>query len=144
MVHCTLQEVIGNTDLSTSCEPSFSTKIGIKHRQTVHDSWQKHGAFVGVLCLKSENSRQRQIGVITWYKLGMLVAVICLNFNNYSINLKVVIIHGRDNIISCVCIVCTKKFEILTIYSMYKFCSEKCYENYRKMPTEKQQELSNC
>jgi hypothetical protein len=144
MVHDSASEIFHFTDRSISSEPSFSPQIGIKHRQTVHELWQKHGRIVGVVCLKSENFKQRQIGVITWYKHGMLVTVMCLNFNNYSIYHKLVIIHGRDNIISCVCIVCTKRFEILTIYSMYRFCSEKCYENYRKMPTEKQGELSNC
>ena len=95
MAHDSAQEVPQLTDCSNSCEPSFCTEIGIKHRQSAHDVWQKHGSIVGVVCLKSENSKQRQIGVITWYKHGMLVTVMCLNFNNYSINLKVVIIHGR-------------------------------------------------
>ena len=96
MVQTSTQEVIDLTKVGTSCEPSFCTEIGIKHRQSAHDVWQKHGSIVGVVCLKSENSKQRQIGVITWYKYGVLVAVICLNFNNYSINLKVVIIHGSE------------------------------------------------
>ncbi len=96
MVYDSAQEVIDLTKVGASCEPSFCTEIGIKHRQTAHDVWQKHGSIVGVVCLKSENFKHRQTGVITWYKHGMLVTVICLNFNNYSIYHKLVIIHGRE------------------------------------------------
>lgn len=57
--------------------------------------------------------------------------------------------HNNDNLKcnsnsknqQCTCIVCGKNHEIVNIYSMYLFCSEKCYSNYRKLPTKKQLEL---
>lgn len=123
ITHTSPKEALVKCDRVTPCELSFFETIGIKHRLPDLFLWQTHGLPVGVLCLTPYN--------------------FVLNFNNYSKYLKVVIIHGRDNIINCLCIVCTKKFEILTIYSMYRFCSDECYENYRKLPTDKQRELSS-
>ncbi len=130
ITHTSPKEALVKCDRVTPCELSFFETIGIKHRLPVLFLWQKHGRPVGVLCLRTvffENnfSAKKDILNITRYLKSM------------------VIIHGRDNIINCLCIVCTKKFEILTIYSMYRFCSDECYENYRKLPTDKQRELSS-
>lgn len=169
ITHTSPKEALVKCDRVSPCELSFFETIGIKHRLPDLFLWQKHGLPVGVLCLRPKHSKQRLTSLFTWYKHGLavgvfwkktkhskhrliphnswqqhgVVTVFWLNFNNYSKYLKVVIIHGRDNIINCLCIVCTKKFEILTIYSMYRFCSDDCYENYRKLPTDKQRELSS-
>jgi thymidine kinase len=130
ITHLTPEETLVKCDRVSPCELSFFETIGIKHRLPVQFLWQKHGRPVGVSCLRTaffENNFSAQKDI--------------LNIARY---LKLlVIIHGRDNIINCLCIVCTKKFEILTIYSMYRFCSDECYENYRKLPTDKQRELSS-
>lgn len=142
ITHTSPKEALVKCDRVSPCELSFFETIGIKHRLPLQFLWQTHGLPVGVLCLRPKHSKQRLTSHNSWQQHGV-VTVFWLNFNNYSKYLKVVIIHGRDNIINCLCIVCTKRFEILTIYSMYRFCSDECYENYRKLPTDKQRELSS-
>ncbi len=126
------------SDRDYSPESSFFVSIGIKQGLGCHALWQRNENAVNGLCLSSTTIEPLFLnGIIAFYDKK--------HFLNITRFLKtLVIIHGRDNIINCVCIVCTKKFEILTIYSMYRFCSEKCYSDYRKMPTKKQLELSDC
>ncbi len=119
-------------------ESSLFQPIGIKQGLGCQALWQRYGNAVSVLCLNSTIIEPLFLNTNTGFNAKK-------HFLNITRFLKtLVIIHGRDNIIGCRCIVCTKIFEILTIYSMYRFCSEKCYSDYRKMPTKKQQELSNC
>jgi hypothetical protein len=95
MVYDSTREMLRNGDRGISREPFFCKPIGIKHRQFSIIVWQRDGLFVAVVYLKTEYFKHLQMGLYTWYQHGLLVTVICLNFNNYSINLKVVIIHGR-------------------------------------------------
>ena len=126
------------SDRDFSPESSFFQPIGIKQGLGCHALWQRNGSAMIVLCLSSTTIEPSFLNTNTGFNAKK-------HFLNITRFLKsLVIIHGRDNIIDCRCIVCTKKFEILTIYSMYRFCSEECYCDYRKMPTKKQQELSNC
>jgi len=119
-------------------ESSFFQHIGIKQGLGCHALWQRNENAVRVLCLNSTTIEPLFLNTNNGFNTKK-------HFLNITRFLKrLVIIHGRDNIIKCSCIVCTKNFEILTIYSMYRFCSEECYCDYRKMPTKKQQELSNC
>ena len=117
---------------------SLFQPIGIKQGLSCHTLWQRYGNAVSVLCLNSTTIEPHFLNT----NIGFNAKKHFLNITRFLKTL--VIIHGRENIISCRCIVCTKIFEILTIYSMYRFCSEKCYSDYRKMPTKKQQELSDC
>ena len=126
------------SDRDYSSESSLFQPIGIKQGLDSHTLWQRYGNAVSVLCLNS-----------TTIEPSFLNTNIGFNAKKYFLNITrflktLVIIHGRYNIINCVCIVCTKKFKMNTIYSMYKFCSEKCYSDFRKMPTKKQLELSDC
>ncbi len=114
-----------SSDRDFVSESSFFQPIGIKQGRVSDTLWQRLGTFVPVLCLSKTDFKKDILNITRFLK-------------------TTVIIHGRGNNISCKCIVCTKRFEILTIFSMYRFCSEECYEQYRKLPTKKQQELSNC
>jgi hypothetical protein len=119
-------------------ESSFFQPIGIKQGLGCHALWQRYGNAVSVSCVNSITIEPSFLnGIITFYDKKDFLNII-------SFLKSLVITHGRENIISCRCIICAKRFEILTIYSMYRFCSEECYCDYRKLPTTKQQELSNC
>ncbi len=119
-------------------ESSVFQPIGIKQGLGCHALWQRNESAISVLCLNSTAIEPIFLNTI----IGFYTKKHFLNITRFL--KRLVIIHGRENIIKCSCIVCTKNFEILTIYSMYRFCSEECYCDYRKMPTKKQQELSNC
>ena len=122
------------SDRDFVAESSFFQPIGIKQGLGCHALWQRSGSAIIVLCLSSTTIEPLFLNTNNGFNAKK-------HFLNITRFLKsLVIIHGRENIIDCRCIVCTRKFEILTIYSMYRFCSEECYCDYRKMPTKKQKE----
>lgn len=133
-----LSHTLQISDRDFHLESSFFQHIGIKQGLGCHALWQRNESAISVLCLNSMAVEPIFLNTI----IGFYTKKHFLNITRFL--KRLVIIHGRDNIIKCSCIVCTKNFEILTIYSMYRFCSEECYCDYRNMPTKKQQELSNC
>jgi len=133
-----LSHTLQSSDRDLVPESSSFQPIGIKQGLGCHALWQRNGSAIIVLCLNSTAIEPLFLNTNNGFNTKK-------HFLNITRFLKsLVITHGRENIISCRCIVCTRKFEILTIYSMYRFCSEECYCDYQKMPTKKQQELSNC